>query len=177
MKILRCSEDDFEQLLTAEQEYLSNLKKPNPVVETKKAYIQALRNLAQHQYVLCGPCAIAVDTFPLRYDWENTRQITINVGRHLALTGDYSNLSQAKQKVEASYGQVQNAEALVTLYEAVLGISERWTGTSAEYIQYYQENIETTYQKAIDELERAVVMRICELTKMKASGTGACDIN
>jgi hypothetical protein len=63
------------------------------------------------------------------------------------------------------------------IYKGVLGISERWTGTSAEYIQYYQENIETTYQKAIDELERAVVMRICELTKMKASETGACDIN
>lgn len=129
---------------------------------------------------VCIPCAllIAVDTFLLRHDWENTWQQTIDLRRHLAQSGDYSNISQAKLNAEVSYGQVQNAEGLVTLYKIMLEISERWTEASTEYKQYYWENIETTYRKAIDELERAVVMRICELTKMRASGTGApCDIN
>ena len=34
------------------------------------------------------------------------------------------------------------------------------------------ENLETSFRKAVDELEKAVVMWICELTKMKATGTG-----
>ena len=93
------------------------------------------------------------------------------------MSGDDSNISQTKLKAEASYGHVQNAEALVVLYEAMLGISEWWTSSSAEYKQYYKENVETTYRKAVDELERSVVMRIMELGKMRATGTGTCNIN
>ena len=82
------------------------------------------------------------------------------------------NISQVRYQAEISYGQVQNAEALVTLYEAMLNLSERWTEASPEYKQYYKENVETSFRKAVDELERAVVMWISELTKMRATGTG-----
>ena len=49
---LSCDDNDFEQFLTAENEYLTNLEKPDPVIETKKKYVQALHQLARFRYVL-----------------------------------------------------------------------------------------------------------------------------
>jgi len=42
----------------------------------------------------------------------------------------------------------------------------------AEYKQYHEENIKMKYQEAIDHLERLVVMRLFELTKLCSSGIG-----
>ena len=110
-----------------------------------------------------------------RNDWEKTRQATINFCQHLTATGDGTAMSQARDQTELSYRQVQNTEALVTIYEVMLKISEWWMATSEEFMKYYKENIITSFGKAVDKVERAVVMRIWELSKMKASGTGASD--
>lgn len=112
-----------------------------------------------------------------RQEWENVRNATTRVRRQLAATGDGSRISEATCRAEVSYGQVQNAEALVTLYEVMLGITQTWTEESAEYKQYYKENVETTFRKSIDELERLVVMRISEVGKLNEPGLGACDSN
>lgn len=68
--------------------------------------------------------------------------------------------------------KMEAAQAHVLTLEARLQITERWTPSSSEYQKYHEENVKTQYQKAIDELERLVVMRLFELTKMNASGTG-----
>jgi hypothetical protein len=102
-----------------------------------------------------------------RQEWEKVYDSTVRACRQLAATGDNTKISDARYRAEVSSGQVQNAEALVTLYEMMLGVSERWTAESAEYKKYYKENIETSFRKTVDELERLVVMRISELTKMK----------
>jgi hypothetical protein len=49
-KDLGCTSNDFEHYLVAEQEHLASLQKPDPVVETKKAYVKALRDLVKYQY-------------------------------------------------------------------------------------------------------------------------------
>ena len=77
-------------------------------------------------------------------------------------------------EVDLAYQYIQNIHGQVVLHEAVLGVSERWTAESDEYKQYHKENVETSYRKAVDEMEKAVVMRIWELTKMRATGTGEC---
>jgi hypothetical protein len=107
-----------------------------------------------------------------RNDWEKTCQATINVCQHMAITGDSTAISQAREQTELSYGQVQNAEVLAMIYEVMLNILEWWTATSEEFMKYHKENIITSFGKAVDEVERAVVMRIWELSKMKESGTG-----
>ena len=61
---------------------------------------------------------------------------------------------------------------VVIKLEELLNISEWWTPESPEYTKYHQEIFLTSYWKAIDELEQLVVMRLFELTKMSASGTG-----
>ena len=42
---------------------------------------------------------------------------------------------------------------------------------------FYQETVLTNYERALDELERLVVMRLFELAKMSASGTGLCSLS
>lgn len=97
----------------------------------------------------------------------------INLTRHLAVTSDNREIAQASYETNLAYGHVQNSQALVMLYESLLSTAaERWTPASSEYKKYYMENLETSFRKAVDELEKAVVMQICELTKMKATGTG-----
>ena len=110
-----------------------------------------------------------------RNDWENTRQATLHFCQHQVATCDDTALAQAMGRMVFSADQIGIAEAVVTLLEAALKISNRWSSTSDEFKKYYQENIKTSYRKAVDEVERAVVMRIWELSKMRASGTGASD--
>ncbi len=57
----------------------------------------------------------------------------------------------------------------------MLGITQQWTEDSAEYKQYYKENVKTTFWKSVDELERLVVMQISEVGKLNESGLGVCD--
>jgi hypothetical protein len=63
-------------------------------------------------------------------------------------------------------------EHMVERLESLLNISERWTEDSPDFQKFHQENLLTDYWKSIDELERLVVMRLFELTKLSASGTG-----
>ncbi len=114
-----------------------------------------------YYHILDFPYAI------FRQEWEKVYNSTVHACRELAATGDYTRISDARYHAEVSFGQVQNAEALATLYERMLGVSERWTQDSAEYKQYYKENVETSFRKTVDELEWLVVMRISELGKMK----------
>lgn len=53
--------------------------------------------------------------------------------------------------------------------ESTLGIKQHWTTLHPEYVEYYQNNVLTDYQKAVDELEQLVVMWLFELTKMSVS--------
>ncbi|KAF8219669.1 hypothetical protein L208DRAFT_1338656, partial [Tricholoma matsutake] len=64
------------------------------------------------------------------------------------------------------------AESYVETLENGLNIEERWTATSAEYQTFCQANVQTNYERALDELERLVVMRLFELAKLSCSGTG-----
>ena len=81
-------------------------------------------------------------------------------------------MNQARCRLDAALVKVQHMEEYVFALEAELDIQERWTESTPEYQEFHQLNICTTYSKALDELERLVVMRLFELVKMSASGTG-----
>ena len=81
-------------------------------------------------------------------------------------------ISQVHRRVDTAYSKLQNAESYVETLENSLQIEERWSTASPEYESFYQENVLTNYERSLDELERLVVMRLFELVKMSASGTG-----
>jgi hypothetical protein len=57
--------------------------------------------------------------------------------------------------------------------ENSLNVKKRWTEAAPEYKTFFQENVLTSYERALDEFEKLVVMRLVELAKMGTSGTGA----
>src|SRR5260221_6882612 len=81
-------------------------------------------------------------------------------------------LNQARRRIDSAYSKLQNAESYVDTIENTLQIEERWTEASPEYKAYFQESVLTNYERALDDLERLVVMRLFELAKMSSSGTG-----
>jgi len=85
-----------------------------------------------------------------------------------------SAITERRLKVEAAFERLEESGKLVSGYEVLLKIpvSERWNETTPEYQEYEKLDLKLKYKTAIDELERLVVMRLFELTKMNASGTG-----
>ena len=83
-----------------------------------------------------------------------------------------SALAQARIRVDSSYAKLQHAEALVVHIETQLAIDERWKIGGPEYQRFKEEASLGKYHSALDQLERLVVMRLFELSKLSLSGTG-----
>ncbi|KAG1739229.1 hypothetical protein EDD22DRAFT_982290 [Suillus occidentalis] len=65
-----------------------------------------------------------------------------------------------------------HAEALVAHMESQLSIDARWEISGDEYNCFKEEASLGKYRDALNELERLVVMRLFELSKLSLSGTG-----
>ncbi|KAI6013405.1 hypothetical protein BKA83DRAFT_4063389, partial [Pisolithus microcarpus] len=74
--------------------------------------------------------------------------------------------------VDTSYAKLQHAETHTSNVEMRLGIQPRWEIGGEEYKRYKAEATMVKYRVALDELERLVVMRLFELSKIAMSGTG-----
>lgn len=81
-------------------------------------------------------------------------------------------LNQARVRVDSAYSKLQNTEVLVGHMEIQLGIDKRWEIGSENYNLFRQEAGLLRYHAALDALERLVVMRLFELSKLSLSGTG-----
>lgn len=64
------------------------------------------------------------------------------------------------------------AEENLKRIEQQLGVTETWTASCALYIETKAFIQNCKYLRAVDNLERLVVQRLFELTKMNLSGTG-----
>jgi hypothetical protein len=107
-----------------------------------------------------------------RQEWTDARAASNTVFTSIASGPIHVAITQARRRVDTAYSKLQNAESYVENLENNLGIEERWSNISPEYQAFYQQNVQTSYERALDELERLVVMRLFELTKMSTSGTG-----
>ncbi|KAJ7206977.1 hypothetical protein C8J57DRAFT_1099457, partial [Mycena rebaudengoi] len=63
-------------------------------------------------------------------------------------------------------------EEEVCRFEEEMGIETRWTPASKEYNDALLLMSERRYRNALSELERLIVQRLCELTKLGMSGVG-----
>lgn len=81
-------------------------------------------------------------------------------------------LNQARVRVDTAYSKLQNTEQLAGHLEVQLGIDKRWEIGSECYSRFREEALLLKYRSTLDELERLVVMRLFELSKLSLSGTG-----
>ncbi|KAI5994436.1 hypothetical protein EDD15DRAFT_2387767 [Pisolithus albus] len=85
----------------------------------------------------------------------------------------YGHLSySARVRVELAYTKLQNTEALAAHIQGQLGLESPWKVGCEEYNRYREEAMLGKYREALGELERLVVMRFFELSKLAMSGTG-----
>ena len=81
-------------------------------------------------------------------------------------------INQARTQVELAYATLQNTEKMAAYLQIRLGLESRWEIRGEEYIRYKNKATLGKYYDALKELERLVVMRLFELSKLSMSGTG-----
>ena len=81
-------------------------------------------------------------------------------------------INQARIQVDLAYAKLQNTEALAAHIQGQLGLESPWSVGGEEYNCYKEEAMFGNYREALGELERLVVMRLFELSKLSMSGTG-----
>jgi hypothetical protein len=108
-------------------------------------------------------------------DWDVAREVSNNALTSIP-TGSLERinnaLAQARIRVDSSYVKLQHAEGLVAHIETQLAVEQRWEIGGAEYQCFKEEASLGKYRTALDELERLMVMRLFELSKLSLLGTG-----
>lgn len=110
-----------------------------------------------------------------RADWDLAREAANNALTEIpasSLTLINQALTAARIGVDSSYARLQHAEALVAHIEIQLSIEARWEIGDENYKRFKEEASLGKYRAALDELERLVIMRLFELSKLSLSGTG-----
>ncbi|KAJ8584888.1 hypothetical protein M405DRAFT_853850 [Rhizopogon salebrosus TDB-379] len=146
------------ELSAQEREYLDGLKQPSLKNQLSIRYVEVLNELVERQ-----------QEWNLAREAANHSLVDIHTGSfndmHIAL-------NQARVRVDTAYSKLQNTEVLVGHMEIQLGIDKRWEIGSENYNLFQQEAGLLRYRAVLDELERLVVMRLFELSKLSLSGTG-----
>ncbi|KAI6029697.1 hypothetical protein BKA83DRAFT_4462130 [Pisolithus microcarpus] len=160
---LNLSDEDFPRFIAEERSYLNSLKQ-QPVQDTQKVrYVQVLDDLEEKRHC------------PIRMEWNSACE-GANAALSSVVEGDFTTmaaaLNQARVRVELAYTKLQNTEALAAHIQGQLGLESPWKVGGEEYAHYREEAMLGKYCKALGELERLVVMRLFELSKLAMSGTG-----
>ncbi|KAJ7025078.1 hypothetical protein C8F04DRAFT_968231 [Mycena alexandri] len=144
---------EFPRRLEAEFTFLKSLMADCEEDTLHMEYYQRLVNLADQRYVLmsvllCFHCSCA---FPLTKRKDSTASATVR--RH------------AQENFDKAWIEVQETEVR-------MGVKERWLDTSPEWAEAAHLISTKRYRLALLKLERLVVQRMFELTKMNLSQTG-----
>jgi hypothetical protein len=125
-----------------------------------------------HRFI---PHCLPISDVIYRTDWDISREAANNALTSIP-TGNFEQINEALKhariRVDSSYARLQHAEALVSQSEIHLSVDERWEIGGEQYNRFKEEAKLGKYRAALDELERLVVMRLFELSKLSLSGTG-----
>ncbi|KDQ59627.1 hypothetical protein JAAARDRAFT_126899 [Jaapia argillacea MUCL 33604] len=152
---LNISEDDFAIFIQQEREYLQGLKKEPPEETLQFNYVKALEALVSTES-----------------DLNNARNAVDFVMYTPAQSNVHDSLVKGNRVLCSCQKKWENTLATVTQLENQLSIEGQWAVDSVEYKEVKEKLREREYQKALDELERLVVQRLFELSKLNVSGTG-----
>ncbi|KAI5984618.1 hypothetical protein EDD15DRAFT_2201177 [Pisolithus albus] len=152
------TDDDFPRFIAEERLYLKSLKQPSAQDAQKVYYVQVLDDLEEK-----------------RIEWNSARD-GANAALSGIIPGDFSAMAaainQARIRVELAYAKLQNTEVLAAHIQGQIGLESPWKVGDEEYNRYKEEAMLGKYREALGELERLVVMRLFELSKLAMSGTG-----
>ena len=134
-----------------------------------------LDDLEEKRYVLFQSFTVQINATIFRLQWNAARGAT-NKALSSVIEGDLNTMAaainQARIQVDLTYAKLQNAEALAAHLQGQLGLKSPWEVGGKEYMHYKEEATLSKYREALDEVERLVVMRLFELSKLGMSQTG-----
>jgi len=85
-------------------------------------------------------------------------------------------MNRANRNVRTTFTKLRTVEAHVSFLEKSLDLVDQWTPSSIDYQSVRMEANHQAYRHALDDLERLVVQRLLELTKLNIAGTGNINI-
>ncbi|KAJ7016733.1 hypothetical protein C8F04DRAFT_1201568 [Mycena alexandri] len=145
---------DYEAALLSEQEYFKGLRSEPAEVSHVVEYMDLLTKLYAR-----GEESEKAKVAYLRLD-------------HDIINNGYTrpDIARVKTRYRTSYDQYLATLEQVCRHEELNGIEPRWTPTSKEYVEALVVMTERRYKQAVSELERLVVGRLFEMTKLGMSG-------
>jgi hypothetical protein len=81
-------------------------------------------------------------------------------------------ITAVKNRYRNTWKKLEDAEAHTEALEKRLSIEERWTSDHPEYRAATSKMTMRKYRLALDKLERLVVQRLLELSKLSMGGVG-----
>jgi hypothetical protein len=81
-------------------------------------------------------------------------------------------ITAVKHRYRNAWKKLDDAEAHTAALEKRLAIEERWTPDHPDYRVAMSEMTMRKYRLALDKLERLVVQRLLELSKLSMGGVG-----
>jgi hypothetical protein len=169
---LQIADGDFEVYLNEERAYLHSLTCELPEDTLHFDYVEHWMT-SQRRGTFSHCITVSGLILPSnRGEWEAARSAANMIANTPGLSNIYNRIIQANRLVLSALTKHSNTDQRVALYENQLNLHLRWEMTSDKYKDVKKKVVEWEYRRALDELERLIVQRLFELTKMNLSGTG-----
>ncbi|TFK79062.1 hypothetical protein K466DRAFT_606431 [Polyporus arcularius HHB13444] len=158
---LAITHEDCDMYLVQEREYLAKRKSEPPEVAAKIDYVAALLRLEK-----AGREAVAAKNA------EASLNPFIVVNNAKAAKKHEAQIKRVRTCARTMHSRWAIAEEAALQMEEDLSIEKRWMPGSREYAEGIEELQCRKYRLALDNLERLVIQRMFELTKLGMSGIG-----
>lgn len=170
---MKTGPDDYEGYLTAEKEYLENLKtEPEEVLRTVR-YMESLSKLQEAEYVFCLSLLYLSINRSTRMESEEAKKEYNRLDYGIINLGwKAKEITRVKTRYRTTHSRWMAANEDTLRLEEELGIEVRWTTNSQPYKDAMALMTERRYRRALDNLELLAVQRLFELTKLGMSGVG-----
>ncbi|KAJ7603186.1 hypothetical protein FB45DRAFT_962888 [Roridomyces roridus] len=148
---------EFEAWLVEERECLKNLSREPPEETLKMEYYQKLVNLREHEANLI--LIMGMDMPMVMVDGSDGYEASV----------------QQTRRVETlrRHAQELRDKSLATVHdlELRLGVTQTWVPGDAEWVAAAELVSERRYRRALDQVQKLVISRMFELTRVNMAGT------
>ncbi|KAG6809022.1 hypothetical protein H0H92_001927 [Tricholoma furcatifolium] len=155
---LNVSDDDLKRWLDEQKQYFMTLGNEPEGQTLKVAYVERLRELREAEE---------------KYKSANNRFMidTPEDASHATYASELS--AMRKRETERRYADERRDQLTrdVTMLEERLGISQRWSFSSPEFLETARYINQRKYEQCLDKLQKLVVQRLFELQKLNLSYT------
>ena len=95
-----------------------------------------------------------------RKEWANACTAVNTLFTSICPIANVLTMNQTHIHVDTAWEKIECVTEYLGVIETELDIKTWWMPSHPEYLEFYQQTIWTSYSKALNELERLVVMRL-----------------